>query len=154
MLETRITATASLVEVSAGLPPVIDTLATGHTDRLRFLRAAWYRAGGEAPARTLVVRRADGTALAAIPTVPFGPVLAGFRKVPGAYWPFRAVPIAPDCDPLELAQALASRDAARGLGPVWRLGPVRLDDPGTLRLAAAARTAGWRVLSAPRARVG
>ncbi len=137
MLETRIIAAAPQAEIVTGLPPAIDALARGNTGRLGFLCAAWYRAGGDVPARTLVVKRTDGTPLAAIPTIRFGPALAGVRKVPGAYWPFRAVPIAQDCDPLELAQALASRAAARGLGPAWRVGPARLDDLDTLRLAAA-----------------
>ncbi|MFM7349284.1 MAG: GNAT family N-acetyltransferase, partial [Erythrobacter sp.] len=108
---------------------------------------AWYGPASCAGARTLVVRRGDAP-IAAIPTIPFGPAIAGARKVPGPYWPMRAVPLAADCDPLELARAWEG-PAARHLGPAWRLGPARADDRGTLILAEAARLAGWQVLSRP-----
>lgn len=149
MLETRITASASRVEIAAGLPPEIDALAAPGVGRHAFLRAAWY-AGDAGPAtRTLVLRRgADGTPLAAVPTIPFGPAIAGARKVPGAYWPMRAVPLAADCALLELAEAFA-HPASRALGPAWRLGPARADDPATRLCIAAARLAGWEVLARP-----
>ncbi|MFO6446328.1 GNAT family N-acetyltransferase [Erythrobacter sp. NE805] len=133
----------------AGFAPELDALAACNPARLGFLRAAWYGAGSPAGARTLVMRRGSaGAPIAAIPTVPLGPALTGARQVPGAYWPLRAVPLAADCDTLELAQAL-EHPAARMLGPAWRLGPARRDDPATALLADAARLAGWSVLARP-----
>jgi CelD/BcsL family acetyltransferase involved in cellulose biosynthesis len=149
MYATRIAAAEVTVAAMAGFPPEIDTLAALRPGAAGYLRAGWYGPSGSKGARTLVVRRgAQGEPIAAIPTLAFGPAIAGARKVPGPYWPMRGVPIAPDCDPLELAEALA-HPAARGLGPVWRMGPVRADDPASLVLLDAARIAGWRVLARP-----
>ena len=151
MYESRIVADPVTVAASPGFSPEIDALAAHSFARYGFLRAAWYGAGGdsESEARTLLVRRRDtGVPLAAIPTVPFGPAIAGARKVPGPYWPLRGVLVAPDCDTVELAEALCHH-AANCLGPVWRLGPARACDPALGRLVAAARLAGWSVLSRP-----
>ncbi len=146
MYQSRIAADPVTVAASPGLAPELDALAACNRSRAGFLRAAWYGTGSAAAARTLVVRRsADGAPLAAIPTIPFGPALAGARKVPGAYWPLRGIAVAPDCTPLDLAQAL-EHPAARSLGPAWRLGPARSDDPATLLLVEAAGLAGWHVL--------
>ncbi|MFN4097775.1 MAG: hypothetical protein ACK4GG_13485, partial [Sphingomonas sp.] len=38
---------------------------------------------------------------------------------------------------------------ARCLGPAWRVGPARCDDPATTLLIAAAQLANWNVLSRP-----
>lgn len=149
MYATRIAAEPVTVAAVEGFPPEIDALAAGRSGALGFLRAGWYGPADSAGARTLVVRRAaGGEPIAAIPTLPFGPAIAGARKVPGPYWPMRSAPIAPDCDPHELAEALA-HPAARRLGPVWRMGPARADDAATRVLIEAARIAGWRVLARP-----
>ncbi|MFM7404289.1 MAG: GNAT family N-acetyltransferase [Erythrobacter sp.] len=146
MYESRIAADEVMVAASNGFAPVIDALAARNLSGHGFLRAAWYGAGQSHPGRTLVVKRKNGTPLAAIPTVPFGPAIAGARKVPGCYWPFRSVLISPDCNVLELAQGL-ERAGTSGLGRVWRLGPTRRDDPATTILVEAAQIAGWTVLS-------
>ncbi|MBU7579327.1 MAG: GNAT family N-acetyltransferase [Porphyrobacter sp.] len=149
MYETRIAADQLTVVTTSGLAPEIDTLAACNLSGHGFLRRGWYAAGSLAEsAATLVLCSPAGTPLAAIPSVPFGPAIAGARKVPGSYWPLRAVLIAPDCSAFELAQALSHPAAAR-LGPVWRVGPARADDPATLRLIAAAQLAGWTVLHRP-----
>jgi CelD/BcsL family acetyltransferase involved in cellulose biosynthesis len=150
MYESRIAADQLTVAAVEGVPPAIDALAVGQPGGHGFLRAAWYAAGAPQGCRTLVLRRgtSEGHVLAAIPTAAHGPALAGVRKVPGCYWPLRTVQIAPDCSVSELAHALGHR-AARGLGAVWRAGPVRCDDPATGRLIAAAQLAGWSVLSRP-----
>lgn len=147
MYATRIAAARVTVAAVEGFSPEIDALAARRAGALGFLRAGWYGPAGSQGARTLVVRRGTcGDPIAAIPTRPFGPAIAGARKVPGPYWPMRGVPLAPDCDPHELAEALA-HPAARRLGRAWRLGPARADDPATRVLADAARIAGWRVLA-------
>jgi CelD/BcsL family acetyltransferase involved in cellulose biosynthesis len=147
MYESRIATGRLTVAAVEGFPPAIDTLAARNIGTHGFLRAAWYAAPAPASGHTLLVRREDdGTVLAAIPTVAFGPAIAGARKVPGSYWPLRSPLIAPDCDVLELAQGL-SHSAARCLGPVWRVGPARADDPGITMLVAAAQLANWTVLA-------
>lgn len=150
MYETRIAAEPLLVAAIAGFPPEIDRLAGCNLSGHGFLRAAWYRGNGAQAGRTLVVRRSaagdDSAVIAAIPTAPFGPAIAGARKVAGSYWPLRGALIAPDCSAIELAQAL-DHPAARSLGPVWRVGPARGNDPTTQRIIAAAQMAGWTVLS-------
>ncbi len=148
MYETRIAADHLTVLATLGLAPEIDTLAACNLAGHGFLRRSWYAAGSPPAARTLVLRGPSGAPLAAIPTVPFGPAIAGARKVPGSYWPLRSPLISPDCSAFELAQAL-SHPAASRLGAVWRVGPARADDPATLRLVAAAQLAGWSVLHRP-----
>jgi CelD/BcsL family acetyltransferase involved in cellulose biosynthesis len=152
MYESRIAAGQLTVTASEGLAPEIDVLAARNLAGHAFLRARWYGAscGGtsEDGLRTLVLRAGDGTPLAALPTTAFGPAIAGLRKVPGCYWPLRSPLIAPQCTVFELAQAL-DHPAARSLGPVWRVGPVRGEDAATGLLVAAAQLAGWTVLSRP-----
>ena len=135
-----------MVETPTGFPAAIDDIAQSGQVAHHFLRAAWYRAGADGDGKTFLVKRSTGEALAAIPTAPFGPAMLGARKVPGCYWPFRGALIAGHADPIELAQAL-SHPQAKALGPVWRLGPVPASDAATLRLIAAAKQAGWSVLS-------
>lgn len=148
MYESRIAADRLLVASSPGLAPAVDVLAACNLSGHGFLRAAWYGADGAEGLRSFLVAGADGAPLAVIPHVPFGPALAGARKVPGAYWPFRSPLLAPACTPFHLAGAL--RDpAARSLGPVWRVGPARRDDPAIVLLRDAAREAGWTVLARP-----
>ena len=148
MYESRIAADQLLVASSPGLAPAIDVLAACNLSGHGFLRAAWYGAEGVDGLRSFVVAGADGAPLAVVPHVAFGPALAGARKVPGAYWPFRSPLLAPACTPFHLAEALRA-PAARGLGPVWRLGPARQDDPAMVLLRDGARQAGWTVLARP-----
>jgi hypothetical protein len=149
MFETRIAADQLTVAAVEGFPPAIDVLAGGRPGGYGFLRRAWYAADGK-PGRTLLLQSGgpDGAPLAAIPTVAFGPALAGARKVPGSYWPLRSAVIAPECDVFDLAHALGHA-AARCLGPVWRIGPARADDPALAVLVAAAQLANWTVLARP-----
>lgn len=146
MYESRIAADHLTVTAVPGLAPEIDALAACNMSGRCFLRAAWYGAGGTRGARSLVLRGGDGAPLAIIPTIPFGPALAGARKVPGAYWPLRSPLLSPGCTPFDLAQALLD-PASRSLGPVWRVGPARQDDPAILMLLEAAMQAGWTVLA-------
>ncbi len=147
MFETRIAADQLTVAAVEGFPPAIDVLAGGNHGGYGFLRRAWY-AGDGVPGRTLLLQSAGphGEPLAAIPTVAFGPALAGARKIPGCYWPLRSPLIAPECDVFELAHALG-HTAARSLGPVWRVGPARADDPALAVLVGAAQLANWTVLA-------
>jgi len=148
MYQSRIAAGHVTVTATTGLAPALDVLAARNLGGYGFLRAGWYGAGAPQALRTLVVESAGGTPLAAIPTAPFGPGIAGLRKVPGSYWPLRSPLIAPECSTIELAQALG-HPAAASLGPVWRVGPTRADDPASLRLLEAARRARWSVLARP-----
>lgn len=153
MYESRIAADPVTVAASPGLAPEIDALAACSLSRHGFLRAAWFGASSHSKdgegARTLLLRRrGNDTLLAAIPTVPFGPAIAGARKVPGPYWPLRGALVAPDCDTVELAAAF-DHAAGASLGAVWRLGPAKVGDPAVERLVAAAWLAGWSVLSRP-----
>jgi len=153
MYESRIAADPVTVAATPGFAPEIDVLAARSLSRDGFLRAAWFGAGSDSRerqgAQTLVMRRREnGALLAAIPTVPFGPAIAGVRKVPGPFWPFRGALVAPECDSVELVAAF-EHPAAESLGAIWRLGPTRGDDPAVERLAAAAWLSGWTVLSRP-----
>lgn len=152
MYESRIAADPLAVTMVAGFPPEIDLLAQRNLSHHGFLRAAWYRAGAADRGRTLVIRHGGagdgGGVIAAIPTAPFGPAFGGARKVAGPYWPFRAPLIAADCSAFDLVLAL-EHPATRRLGPVWRIGPARMDDPATTLLVEAAQTAGWTILSRP-----
>ena len=149
MYESRIAADHLTVAAVEGFPPEINTLAERNLAGHGFLRAAWYAACAPLRGRTLLLRReADGAVLAAIPTIALGPMIGRARKVPGSYWPLRSPLFAPDCGVFELAHAL-DHSAARCLGPVWRVGPTRADDPATMLLIAAAQLANWTVLSRP-----
>ena len=149
MYESSIASSRLTVAAVEGFPAEINTLAACNLAGHGFLRAAWYAARAPNSGRTLLVRRGgDGPVLAAIPTIAFGPMIGRGRKVPGSYWPLRSPLFAPDCDVFELAHAL-DHPAARCLGPVWRVGPARCDDPATTLLIAAAQLANWTVLSRP-----
>jgi hypothetical protein len=131
--------------VVEGYAPELDPLAEAAAPSHRFLRAAWYEAAG-GDATTLVARRADGTLLAAIPTVAVGPQLFGARTVPGSYWPFRSVPIDPEANQPELIGMLAHPAFRAAFAPMFRIGPVYLGDPAIAPLKRAAARAGWTVL--------
>lgn len=133
------------VSVARGAPAELDAFAAAAVPEHRFLNAAWFTAAGAQA--TLLVRRADGRPLAAIPTALVGPAQLGARGVVGSYWPFRNVPVAADASAAELARLLAHRRTHRALGLIWRVGPFYRDDPGAARLVAAARQGGWRVLT-------
>ncbi len=132
--------------VLPGYPEAIDAAAGIAAPAQLFLRRAWFDGSGDAGAVTLVGRRADGTAFAAIPTLPVGPVIAAARTAPGSYWPFRFFPMAEDAAEPELTALLASDATRAALGRVWRLGPVYRADPATKLLVKAGRKAGWTVL--------
>ncbi|WP_428483064.1 GNAT family N-acetyltransferase [Qipengyuania sp.] len=126
---------------------LFDALAQSGQSNRSFLRSRWFTAGARSPDETLVLRDATGAPLAAI-------ALAGRRKGPlrlrevgGCYWPFRGIPIAEDATAETLAPAL--RSERQRLGAVWRLGPAEDADPALATLLAAARQAGWTVLSRP-----
>jgi len=137
------------VDVEAGASSALDAVAEAADSAHGFLRARWYAAAaGSAPLVTLCARRADsGAPVVALPLVPrrIGPLR--LREVPGSYWPYRSFPLAKDLTGDELADFLASPEARSALGRAWRLGPVHGDDPTVLRLAQAARSAGWTMLS-------
>ena len=74
MYESRIAADHLTVAAVEGFPPEINTLAARNLAGHGFLRAAWYAARAPERGRTLLLRRdADGSVLAAIPTIVFGP---------------------------------------------------------------------------------
>lgn len=149
MYESKIAADPLTVAMMEGFPPAIDALAACNLAGHGFLRAAWYAGNRQQPGRTLVIRReTGGEVVAVVPTLAFGPAFIGARKLAGSYWPLRAPLVSPDCSTIALAQAL-SESAARSLGPVWRMGPVRSDDPAVAMLIEAAQLADWRVLSRP-----
>ena len=121
-----------------GLTAALDEAAANAAPANAHLRAAWYGGRGS----TLVARRPDGRAVAALPLAR-GTGLTGrlLSAVPGSYWPYRSFPIARDASDAELAAfASAIPDA------VWRLGPVREDDSAATRFAAAAERSGWTIL--------
>jgi CelD/BcsL family acetyltransferase involved in cellulose biosynthesis len=108
--------------------------------RHAFLRAAWFADAG----RTLEARR-GGTVIAALPIVR----RRGVAAVAGCYWPYRSFPLAADASDEELAAFLRGRDARRALGPAWRIGPVREDDPTAVQVGRIAAESGWTILRRP-----
>jgi hypothetical protein len=134
------------VSIVDGPSPAIDTLAAGAEATHGFLRAAWYAGSGAAGMRTMVAAGADGTPLIAIPTMRIGPALLGMRAVPGSYWPFRSLAIAPGATLEALTAILAAPAVEAALGTTWRLGPVYEDDPAITLLGRAAKCAGWTAI--------
>jgi hypothetical protein len=147
MQQTQVSRATWRVDLEPGFPAAIDDLAARNGSGDTFLRAAWYRATSGEAASTLLLRQGD-TILAAIPTCLVGPALVGARKVPGCYWPHRGVVLAEGLNPQQLEPLFKGR-GAHALGQVWRLGPVRGDDPSPALLARAAERAGWTVLARP-----
>jgi CelD/BcsL family acetyltransferase involved in cellulose biosynthesis len=145
--ETRVNKEAAAValeiESHAGLPARIDEVAEVADPRHLFLRRAWFAASASDGVATLVASRADGRAIAALPTCRAKP---GLRAVPGSYWPFRSFPIAADASDAEIVAFLSHPTTRRVLGRAWRLGPVFADDPTALRLTQLAARSGWSVL--------
>ena len=120
---------------------ICDTLAEAGAPHRAFLRGAWF---ADAPIR-FAVRTGDGSPLAAFALVERRKGPLALREVGGCYWPFRGIPVAPDATPEDLAGALAAH--AGDLGRAWRLGPAEAGDPALQALTAAARLAGWHVLT-------
>lgn len=134
------------VERHSGICDQIDGLADMLPTTHRFLRAAWFGSSECDDAATLIASRIDGTRFAALPTIGVGPSLIGARAVPGSYWPFRSMPLAPDATHAELKAFLEHPLTIQSLGHIWRLGPIYADDPATRALKQAAASAGWTVL--------
>jgi CelD/BcsL family acetyltransferase involved in cellulose biosynthesis len=147
MRHEKIVAAPVQASIAPGFVPDIDALAAGNLSGDTFLRAAWFAATSGPQPRTLVLRQA-GVPVAALPTCLVGPSLAGARKVPGAYWPHRGVLLAQGVTHQQLASLFKGR-TGRTLGQVWRIGPMRGNDPSVAVVSEAARLAGWRVLSRP-----
>ena len=129
---------------------LFDALTEQGPARRSFLRAAWFDAATPAPDRFVLADKL-GAPLAglALNERRKGPLT--LREVAGGYWPFRGVPLARDVQAAPLARALG--DHRERLGRIWRLGPVEAGDPSLEMLSAAARMAGWRMLSRPLGRV-
>ena len=134
----------ALPETTTG---TLDAIAAEDLPERRFLRSAWFGAESLAATRNVVLRDPRGLAIAALPLAPkpVGPV--SLWQVAGAYWPLRSGPIRASASAADLAHALAAPETRRQLGSVWRMGPVIDTDTQLAKLKAAARTAGWRVLS-------
>ena len=135
------------VDLYAGFPAVIDTLADHAHSGHHFLRANWFAASAPEGGSTLVGRRLDGSPIAAIPVSPVGPMMIGLGNVPGAYWPFRSAVVSADASWSELAAMLAHAGTRAALSPMWRMGPVHADEPATVALVRAAKRARWTVLT-------
>jgi CelD/BcsL family acetyltransferase involved in cellulose biosynthesis len=126
--------------MNAPLGRISAEIADRADPRHAFLRPAWF-ADAE---RTLEARRGR-TTIAALPIVR----RRGVAAVAGSYWPCRSFPVAVDADEEELCDFLRRRDVRRALGPAWRMGPVREDDPTALRVRRIASASGWTVLTRP-----
>jgi CelD/BcsL family acetyltransferase involved in cellulose biosynthesis len=137
------------VDVAEGFPAVLDVLADRAGAGRGFQRAAWYAGDADARAQTVIATRADGSPVAAIPSIPVGPSLVGARAVPGSYWPFRSIAIDATATEQELKALLAHPSARAALFPLWRVGPIYRDDRATRMLKRAAGQAGWTVLTRP-----
>ncbi len=146
---TLIAAGALDMWVGPGAAAALDGAAAAAVPALGFLRAAWFAAAAEQGGLATLVARRPGSAdeVAALPLASrkFGPLT--IREVAGSYWPYRSVPIAADAGNSELDEMLSSDEARSALGWAWRMGPVYADDPGAIRIEAAARRSGWHVLS-------
>ncbi len=132
------------VRVEPGVSGALDAVAAAADPRHLFLRAGWFRTSPAQGLQTLIASRADDHAIAALPLAAQSLFL---KAVPGSYWPIRSFPIAADVREAELAAFLADPAARRALGPVWRLGPVRADDPTASRLLPIASASGWTALT-------
>ena len=126
--------------MNAPLGRITAEVADRADPRHAFLRAAWF-ADAE---RTLEAHR-GGATIATLPIVR----RRGVAAVAGSYWPGRSFPVAEDATDEELRDFLRRRDVRRALGPVWRMGPVREDDPTALRVRGVAGASGWTVLRRP-----
>jgi hypothetical protein len=135
------------VQIVPGFPSAIDVLAARIGGERGHLRAAWYAADGDEGGRTLIATRADGSPIAAIPTLPVGPPVFGARTVAGGYWPFRSILIDPSATHEELTEFFGHSAINNAPVPMWRVGPVYGADPATAMLKRAVSRAGWTVLT-------
>ena len=133
------------VEVHDGLHAAIDEVTARAAPARAFLTRSWFEAAVDNPekSRTLVMRRAGGEAVVALPVAPGA---YGIGAVPGSYWPFRSFPVAEDLSAGEFGCFLAAPEVRKALGRVWRLGPVYSDDPVLALIEQSAATARWRLL--------
>lgn len=136
------------ITLENGFAAALDAVADRGDNARSFLRVAWYAGTSPDPrgASTLLLRRADGTPLAALPTLPVGPAIFGTRRVPGSYWPFRTIPLAADITAEEIGALVAHPAMRRLVSSFLRIGPVYDDDPALAALTGAARDMGWTVL--------
>ena len=125
----------------------LDTLAQEGPAERGFLRSAWFAAGDTPADRVLIARDTQDAPLAGLvfDHRRIGPL--SVKQVAGSYWPFRGIPLAPRANRESLARAL--RALRSEIGRIWRIGPLRADDPETRKLLDGARAAGWRTLERP-----
>ena len=126
------------MEVVGGLSPAIADAASAAAADRRFLMPCWFGAGDDKGLRTLVVRGASGTCIAAVPVRRIGPL----RTVPGSYWPFRSFPVVEGA----AGNVLNVRSARRLLGWAFRMGPICEDDPALALLRQGLQGSGYRLL--------
>ena len=105
----------------------LDTLAQEGPAERGFLRSAWFAAGDTPADRVLIARDTQDAPLAglAFDHRRIGPL--SVKQVAGSYWPFRGIPLAPRANRESLARAL--RALRSEIGRIWRIGPLRADDP-------------------------
>ncbi len=137
------------VAVEPGAAPALDLAAAADARDRAFLRSAWFgAAAGDAAVATLVGRRAvSGEPIIALPVVQRRLGWLALHEVPGSYWPYRGFPVARDAGDAELTHFFAAAETRADLGRAWRVGPIYADDPTVSPVTAAARQAGWTVLS-------
>lgn len=122
-----------------------DALAQDGPAARGFLRAGWFAAPPQGAIDRFVLRDQKGRPQAALALAERRKGPLRLREVAGPYWPFRGIPLAADVSPEALAPLL--RAQAPRFGRVWRMGPVLADCGQSATLVAAARLAGWRVLT-------
>lgn len=140
-----LSALIALVDVAIveGIDAALNAVAAIAAPRQRFLSQSWFAAVGGRKPRTIIARRADGSASIALPVVSDR---LGITTVPGCYWPYRSFPVADDLEDGEMAALLRSPAARRAIGPVLRLGPIYADDPALGAVRRVASGAGWTLL--------
>jgi CelD/BcsL family acetyltransferase involved in cellulose biosynthesis len=126
-----------------------DLVAEAAGPNAAFLRGIWAEAAAPGAVRRWAAVRADGTPIAVLPVTSrsIGPF--SVREVAGCYWPYRSVAVAADAQPEELSAMLSAPELKRALGRAWRLGPSFDNDIAVAALIAAAKRAGWTVLTRP-----
>ncbi|MAH16117.1 MAG: hypothetical protein CMN65_10425, partial [Sphingomonadaceae bacterium] len=138
-----------MTEVAPACPEMfaLDTLAQEGPAERGFLRSAWFAAGDTPADRVLIAGDNEDAPLAglAFDHRRIGPL--SVKQVAGSYWPFRGIPLAPRANRESLARAL--RTLRSEIGRIWRIGPLRADDPEARKLLDGARAAGWRTLERP-----
>jgi hypothetical protein len=133
-----------------GVAEEIDFVAKQAAERNRFLRASWFKAAATAfeeagGCKTVLGWRRDVPVIAICLGRPRPPIM-GVRSVPGSYWPFRSFPVASDVSAEEMADFLSMPSTRRGLGWIWRVGPIYENDASLSLLREAAPSSGWSIL--------